>query len=443
MRRRPSALLVLGVYAGVIAALAILPAAIPLLYRLVWAEVRATQSELYTKTARIGQALERGTPLPRTPGNRYLRAVRFDGTALHRSGGLEPEAFLEDHVCGEPSGVMRAVVRDVPVTAVCYENPQLRVFALWETPARSYLGIGAFVVALACVAGLVTALGVLQVLRPLSKISLALSEVGLGRRGVRMAYTGILELDELIARLNSTAIAVEEREHAILARVSVVQEMARLVAHEIRNPLQSLELLTSLVAEEGDQVERRMLAASIHTEIKALDDVVTRLLREGATRGALRLQARDCNITELLDHIRSVRSVEAQRKGAVIVLEHGFSRRLPLDRALFSRSVENLVANALRAVPSGTGKVLITTQSEGDQTFLLTVDDNGPGVDPALGDRVFEPNVSGDAGTGLGLALTKGVIEAHGGTVSFARSELGGARFEVRVPMHAGSGATR
>ncbi|MCB9675020.1 MAG: HAMP domain-containing histidine kinase [Alphaproteobacteria bacterium] len=442
MVRRPSALLVLGVYAGVIAAMAILPAALPLLYRLVWAEVRASQAEFYTKTARIGQALDKGSPLPRSVGVRYLKAVRTDGTTLHRSGQLEPEAFLEDHVCGEPSGVMGAVVQNVPLTAVCYENPQLRVFALWDAPSRSYMGIGAFVVALATVAGLVTALGVLQVLRPLSKMNTALSEVGLGRRGVRMAYTGIHEIDELISRLNQTATAVEEREYAILARVSVVQEMARLVAHEIRNPLQSLELLTSLVAEEADQHERRQLAASIHTEIQALDDVVTRLLREGATRGALRLQARPCNIAELLQHIRSVRSAEAQRKGANLALSMAFEGTVPLDRALFSRSVENLVANALRAVPSGTGVVRISTATDGDH-LVLTVDDNGPGVDPALGDRVFEPNVSGEAGTGLGLALTKGVVEAHGGTVQFSSSDLGGARFQVRVPLHAISGPAR
>ncbi len=436
MRKRPSALLVLGVYAGVIAALAILPAAIPLLTRLVWAEVRATQAELYARTAAIGQSIDRGRD-PRTfPTMQYMRAVRADGTELHRTGTLEPEPFLEDAVCGEPSGVARASVGEAPVTAVCYENARLRVFALWETPSRSYLGIGGFVIALAFVAGLVTALGVLQVLRPLSKMRLALEEVGLGRRGVRVAYTGIYELDELVTHLNNTAVAIEEREHAILARVGVVQEMARIVAHEIRNPLQSLELLTSLVAEEVDGAERRQLAANIHAEIRALDDVVTRLLREGATRGALRLQRRPCDLGALLDHIQAVRGAEASKKGARMeVANHGVGQ-VPLDKALFSRSIENLVANAIRAVPSNTGIVRVTAERD-EQVLKIRVEDNGPGVNPELGDRVFEPNVSGEAGTGLGLALTKGVIEAHGGTIAFSESSLGGACFEALVPLDA------
>jgi len=442
MRRRPSALLVLGVYAGVIAAMAILPAALPLLYRLVSSEVRATEAEFYAQTARFGHRLSRGespTPPPSAP---YVRAVSQTGESLLQVGDLRPEPHLEDRVCGEPSGVLRISMARQPMIATCFENAELRVFAVWENRERSYLGIGVFVVMLACVTGLVTALGVLQVLRPLGKLSSALTEVGLGKRGVRMAYTGISELDELIARLNSTASAVEQREHAILARVSVVQEMARLVAHEIRNPLQSLELLTTLVAEETDARERRQLAANIHTEIRALDDVVTRLLREGATRGALRLQKRDLDVVELLQHIQSVRGAEAARKGARILIEAKHRGTVPLDRALFSRSIENLVANALRAVPSGTGIVRIGTAVDGDQ-LLLTVDDNGPGVNPALGDKVFEPNVSGGGSTGLGLALTKGVMDAHGGSIRFGRSELGGARFEARVPLDASQPSAR
>jgi signal transduction histidine kinase len=436
VRRRPSALLVLGVYAGVIAALAILPAAIALLMRLVWAEIRANQAELYAQTAVIGQALDQGNAPPGFAGVRYVHAVASDGTQLVRSGSLEPEPFLEDAVCGEPSGVARASVASASVTAVCYENARLRVFALWDTPGRSYVAIGAFVIALAIVAGLVTALGVLQVLRPLTKMRAAIEQVGLGSRGIRMAYTGISELDDLVMHLNNTAIAIEEREHAILARVSVVQEMARIVAHEVRNPLQSLELLTSLVAEEADASERRQLAASIHAEIRALDDVVTRLLRDGATRGALRLQRQPCDLRALLEHIRAVRGAEAKKKGARMEVADHDVGLVPLDRALFSRSIENLVANAIRAVPSGTGIVRVTATRE-QGTLQVRVEDNGPGVNPELGDRVFEPNVSGDSGTGLGLALTKGVIEAHGGTIAFTASSLGGACFEARVPLDA------
>jgi signal transduction histidine kinase len=440
-RRRPSALVVLGVYSGVIAALAILPAAVPLLYRLVLAENRATTAEIYARTALIGHALEEGRA-PALVGIRHVRAVTYAGQILLEDGDIGPDPALEDLVCGEPSGVSRVMVGNETLAAACYENAHLRVMAIWPNPTRSYLGIGAFVVALAAVAGLVTALGTLQVLRPLSKVSEALGRVGTGRRGVRMEMTGIAEVDELIARLNSAASAVEEREHNILARVQVVQEMARLVAHEVRNPLQSLELLTSLVAGEDDPNERRLLTANIHAEIRALDDVVTRLLREGAARGALRLQIRPCGVDELVQQLCAVRSAEAARKGARVVAQASYTGTADLDRPLFGRSIDNLLANAIRAVPSGDGLVRVDVASEGDQ-LVIRVEDNGPGVDPALGDAVFEPNVSGGGGTGLGLSLTKGVVEGHGGTIRLGRSDLGGASFELRVPLHAASGAAR
>lgn len=442
MQRRPSALIVLGVYAGVIAAVAMLPAAIPLLYRLVTAEVRASTAEVYASTARIGHALERDKPVPQLPPH-YVHAVTADGQLLLRQGTLSPEAHLEDLVCGEANQVKPVLVGDIRLTAGCYDSPRLRVFALWDPPARSYAGLGAFVAALAAVAGLVTALGVLQVLRPISRVSTALADVGTGRHGVRIQYTGMSELDELIGRLNATALAVEERENAIFARVRVVQEMARIVAHEIRNPLQSLELLTSLVAEESDPTERRELAANIHLEIRALDDVVTRLLREGAATGSLRLQVRPCEVEQLLEQIRVVRSAAAQRKGARIDLDAAGVGLVPLDRALFNRSIENLVANAIRAVPAKTGLVRVTARRVEELILEVSVEDNGPGVDPALGDRVFEPNVTGEEGHGLGLSLSKGVIEAHGGSIRFDRSDLGGARFVVQVPLHANAAESR
>lgn len=439
--RRPSALVVLGVYAGVIAALAILPAAVPLLYRLVLAENRANLAEVYARTARIGHALDAGQS-PSVGGARFVRAVSVDGDVLIERGTPADDPALEDRVCGEPSGVVPIPLDGGDHAVACYENADLRVIAIWPNAARSYLGIGAFVVALATVAGLVTALGTLQVLRPVSRVADALARVGTGRRGVRMELTGIAEVDELITRLNSAASAVEEREHNILARVQVVQELARLVAHEVRNPLQSLELLTTLVAEEEDPDERRQLTSNIHAEIRALDDVVTRLLREGATRGALRLQLRPCRVDELVAQLCAVRSAEAARKGAKVVAEAGYPGTADLDRALFGRSIDNLLANAIRAVPADDGVVRVQVVAEDDR-LVVRVDDNGPGVDPALGDAVFEPNVSGHASNGLGLSLTKGVVEGHGGTVRLGRSDLGGARFELRVPLHADPSGTR
>jgi signal transduction histidine kinase len=293
------------------------------------------------------------------------------------------------------------------------------------------------VVLLALFVGIVTSLGILRLLRPLSEISTALVRVGAGERGVAVAQTGLSELDALVDRLNAAARSVDDREDAILSRIALVQEMARIVAHEIRNPLQSLELLTSLIASEDDPHERMAIGESIHTEIRTLEQVVNRLLTESAARGALRLRITVQAVAPLVEQVVALRRPQASTQGVRLGAGGLTWSEVPFDLALVKRTIENLVLNALQAVPRHTGEIRVGLVDEPEH-LVIQVDDNGPGVPENLVDHIFEPDVSGrEGGTGLGLALVKGVIEAHGGTVFCGRSPLGGARFELRIPRKA------
>jgi signal transduction histidine kinase len=249
-----------------------------------------------------------------------------------------------------------------------------------------------------------------------------------------MVATGLAELDDLVDRLNAAARSVDDREDAILARIELVQEMARIVAHEVRNPLQSLELLTSLVASEQQDAERKEIADSIHSEIRTLEQVVTRLLRDSAVRGALRLRVTRQAISPLVDQVLSLRRPQANTNGAQLTTGAVSDIELPFDQALVKRTIENLVLNALQAAPRGSGEVRVSVLEEADG-IVIVVEDNGPGVPEEIVDHVFEPNVTGKkGGHGLGLALVKGVVEAHNGHIRYTRSAMGGARFEARLP---------
>ena len=227
---------------------------------------------------------------------------------------------------------------------------------------------------------------------------------------------------------------MEEREDAVSARIQVVQEMARIVAHEIRNPLQSLELLTSLVGAADSADERTELVQSIHAEIRTLDQVVTRLLRRG-TGDSLRLRRNPMQIGKVLDQVVTMRRLEAEAKGISLVSGPMQDIELSIDQALLGRSLENLVQNAMQAVPD-TGGVIRLSMVKDNDYINIVVEDNGPGVDPSVQDHLFEVNVSArSGGTGLGLALVKGVIEAHGGFIEHDRSILGGARFTASIPI--------
>jgi signal transduction histidine kinase len=440
-RRGPSAALVLGVLAGCVAAIAVLPTALPLVNRLAAAEGALAQQHAENAVDVASRMLEEGGLEPGSTqrvGMEFLQSTDASGhVAFQEGAALEPE--LLETACATPGGQMLDSTSGESWAIACVEGEHGRVVAGWRPNFKSRAPVILLVFTLSGIVGIVTALGVLRMLYPVSQLSRAIVRVGAGERGVRVPATGLVELDELAERLNSAARAMEDREDAIMSRIKAVQEMARIVAHEVRNPLQSLELLTSLIASESDAAEREQLAQAIHAEIRALDMVVTRVLREGASRGASRLPLirTSQRIDPLVDHVLAIRNPEARVHG--ILLERGPIAPIEaaVDAALLGRSIENLVLNAMQAVGGKGGRVKVSLEPDND-AFQLVIEDNGPGVDPSLADHIFEPNVTGrTGGTGLGLALVKEVVDAHGGYIRQDRSPLGGARFILRIPLAA------
>ncbi|MCO4744037.1 MAG: HAMP domain-containing histidine kinase [Proteobacteria bacterium] len=357
-----------------------------------------------------------------------------DGT--DRVGSVPTEVSVTDNC----SGVAHEVVHgDQRWVQACYQlSGERRLVAVVRHTPELARNLAFLIGALALIVGLLTALGVLRILAPLSSISAALERVRLGEHGVRVQRVGMRELDELTDGLNAAATAMEEREDAIRGRIAVVHELARMVAHEVRNPLQSVELLTSLIAAEPKPEERRVLMRAIQSEIRILDAVVTRLLREGIDNAGFRLNRTERAVIEIVDQIVALRTPEAHRAGVLIETELQPHVMASVDSALFARSIENLVSNALQAVPDGNGRVRITLRADSDQ-LTIVVEDNGPGVPPQLADTVFDPHVTGRAeGHGLGLSMVREVIRAHGGTVAHSTSSLGGAAFTVSVPLQEG-----
>lgn len=437
--RRTRATLVLGVLSGALAAVTVLPATIPLTWRVVATEDAAELRQVHIAATAVRALIDADTPLPSGLAARLgVDGLRWTGAdqAVRWSDGVLPPLPSTSLPCTPRTFATRYVTHgDERWAVACDDRSGSTLIAVHKPGDSSATFVAGLVLGLALLVGISTALGVLQVLQPLSDVSRALQRVGAGERGVRATTTGLSELDELVDRLNAAAEAMEDREDAILARIELVQHLARMVAHEIRNPLQSLELLTSLIAAESERGEREDLAAAIQAEIRILESVVARLLRDAPGQAALRPTRTPTRIREIIQHVITLRRVEAQRKG--IVLEAGVLHdvTIRLDRALVSRAVENLVTNALQAAPEGSGLVRVSTELE-EAWFTLYVDDNGPGVAEHLGQSIYQANVTTrEGGHGIGLALVQGVMQAHDGYVEHDGSPLGGARFTCRLPL--------
>jgi signal transduction histidine kinase len=418
----------------------VLPTAIPLTLRLGAAEQALAVREAQRAASFAVSMVTDGEPM--RPGTArhlqiaHLEVLSPDGMRIHEEGEVLPDEIRHSACVADEQGLVLSDAEGRDWAVACLSANGNRVIAAFRPKFSASSEVALIVISVALFFGIVVALGTLRILAPVSRISRALDQVGAGERGVRLeSATGLAELDELIDRLNTAARAMEDREDEILSRMKVVQEMARMVAHEVRNPLQSLELLTSLIVSEEEESERHELARSIHQEIRALDMVVTRLLKEGTAAGGLRLQRRRDTVMPLIRQIITLRTPEARKNGITLEVGEIADIDIDMDPALLGRSIENLVLNAMQAVPPKRGIVRVSVVKEPPDLCII-VEDNGYGVPSTFGNEIYEPNVSGrTGGTGLGLALVKGVIEAHGGRIEHGPSPLGGARFTARIPL--------
>jgi signal transduction histidine kinase len=220
-----------------------------------------------------------------------------------------------------------------------------------------------------------------------------------------------------------------------LDRLAALGELVAEIVHEIRNPLVSvktfLQLLPERIAEPEFRDRFREVAAEELRRIERLLDLVLAHARPGTP-------PREGDAAALGGACRSVAQLVAHRAAdlgvAVEVLEGDEGLRVALSADALRQVVLNLVLNALDATPSG-GRVRLRLDAA-DGTAELCVEDEGPGIPEALRERVFEPFFSSkpEAPGGLGLAISRRIVEEAGGRIAAEATAGGGGCFRVSLP---------
>jgi signal transduction histidine kinase len=227
---------------------------------------------------------------------------------------------------------------------------------------------------------------------------------------------------------------LREAEH-----LSAVGELARSIAHEIRNPLNYISLCIDHIKTKYRPQEDRQadafekLVESMKGEIHRLDRLVRDFLDYGKP---LKLDLKPVEMRELLTDVVEIVKAKAESDRIQIVERYDALPRLRMDMELMKSCLYNVVTNAFQAMPDGGELTMAAGQR--DEWFVLTVSDTGIGVSKENIARIFEPFFTTKSqGLGLGLAMTRRVIEEHGGKIDFSSTEGRGSEVTISLPLAA------
>ena len=284
--------------------------------------------------------------------------------------------------------------------------------------------------------------GAARVTSPVRQLAEGARAVSEGNWRTRVSVRGPKEIRQLAAAFNRmTTQLTEQREHLVQAeRVAAWRELARRLAHELKNPLfpQQTTVENLQRAKEGspDQFEDVFQESTgiLLSEIENLKNIVARF------SDFARMPQPELAPVNVNDVVRSVVKLFEAQFGAVgrppITPELHLDDTLPMiqaDAALLRRAIENLILNAMDAMPAG-GVLMLRTSAE-DGAVDLEISDTGSGLTPEECERLFTPYyTTKQHGTGLGLAIVQSVVSDHGGRIS-VESETGvGTSFHIRLP---------
>jgi signal transduction histidine kinase len=284
-----------------------------------------------------------------------------------------------------------------------------------------------------------------QYTRPIEKVVNAAMRVAAGDLNQQLRIESKDEIGKLAESFNfmvtklRAARTLEERlreaEH-----LSGLGQLSRHMAHEIRNPLNFISLSIDHIGEkyrpdDKEKVEKfSSLISGIRQEITRLDKLVNDFLDYSRP---LTLTRQMVNVKGLLDDIIDLIWARADVEGIKIVKDYDSPVELYLDPDLFKTCVLNVVTNSFHAMASSKEEKILTLKTSVDEhVFVLTISDKGEGVAHENLPKIFEPFFSTkEAGLGLGLPLTRRVIEEHGGRVDFESEPGKGSEMTFTIPL--------
>jgi signal transduction histidine kinase len=273
-----------------------------------------------------------------------------------------------------------------------------------------------------------------RLLRPVKELSRAAAEIGKGNYDVRVPVQGQDEFGRLAETFNSMCDSIRKGREELIRqeRISTIGRLSTSIVHDLRNPLAAIyggaEMLvdTELAPEQV-----RRLAGNIYRASRQMQDLLQELADVTQGRGHPR---EVCRLNDVIGAAYQPLAATADAQRVEVRFEVPEDVELPLDRSPMERVFQNLIANAIEAMPEG-GSILVRADRL-DGEVVVSVEDTGPGIPALIASQLFQPFVTAGKkhGMGLGLALSRKTVISHGGDL-WSEEKNGGARFVMRLPV--------
>ncbi|MBE0675822.1 MAG: HAMP domain-containing histidine kinase [Bacteroidales bacterium] len=279
-----------------------------------------------------------------------------------------------------------------------------------------------------------------RITSPIRMLGEVLASVRLGKRSERLTYSGRDEIGDLVSHYNKMVEELEESARKLSAseREYAWREMAKQIAHEIKNPLTPMKLNVQQLEKawkDGKPGFEKKLEKFTRNQVEYIDNLSS--IATAFSNFARMPKAEPVNI-DLLEQVRTTLELfkSSDNVSFRVTCNQAMKIMVFADREHLNSVFSNLVKNAIQAIPQQrSGLVKISLNMEGDRV-IVKISDNGDGIPEELKIRLFTPYfTTKSSGSGLGLSIVKRLVEGMGGQISFESVQGEGTTFMVSLPV--------
>jgi signal transduction histidine kinase len=346
---------------------------------------------------------------------------KVDSRNQIRIGGVKYYPFVTtlSDLNGNPVGELQ-ILRSFEAADKRISEMRTRLVVLWVA---------------AMVAGLaLTYLLARRLIRPVAALDRAAAEIAKGNYDVKVPVEGRDEIGRLAETFNSMCASIRQGREDLIRqeRIATIGRLSTSIIHDLRNPLAAIYGGAEILVDSDLSPEQvRRLAHNIYRASRQVQNLLQELA--DVTQG--RAHAREiCRLREVVTAACEPLAGTAQAQRVSVRIDVPDQVELPLDRSPMERVFQNLIANAIEAMPEG-GEVSVRARRQESQV-LVSIEDTGPGIPATISSHLFQPFVTAGKknGMGLGLALSRKTVLSHGGDL-WAEESNSGARFMIKLPV--------